>query len=556
MSSQSESGGRISRREFAIQSASFMLGLSAAGLSTAGTSSALAQAASPAGQAKPTAAAEPPVSGGILTINFPSDPPNLDPISNSTGRVLSIAAACYSSLIMFDPLDPKKLIGDLAEKWDISEDGSVITFALIRNAKFHDGKTVTSADIKFTFDRVRNPPEGQTSPRRTAFDDVDRIETPDDFTVRFVLSRPSPSFLNSLAGGWMVIVPKHFVEAGGDLKTAVMGSGPFKLKSVQHGVSYELEKNPDYYVPGRPYLDGIKFFVVPDLSTTFAYFRSGNLQVYENIPIPDAKRVETELKDRAVILSGPALGFDSIMLNTTQKPFDDIRVRQAVNLAIDRGEAMKLVRSGNAYPGGFNFPDGPFAFPQAELEKLPGLGSFAPSNLDRAKQLLLEAGYPNGIDVPLLSRRSGVNETLALFVQDQLGKVGIRVSLDQQDDAVAIDNLNNKNFFLATWAHGLSSEDPDIIFGDFFISDGPRNYPGVKNPKVDELYAQQGRTYAMAERVKLVHDMERLVHADLSHVLLYWRKRFMGLSTQVRDYVQHPSMDNNRKMAGVWLTKA
>ena len=220
-------------------------------------------------------AQETPVRGGILSLVTSGDPPNFDPFSNNSSFVLHIVAACYNSLLMMDPDDPTKIVGDLATGWTQSEDGLTYTFTLVQNAKFHDGVPLTAADVKHTFDIVRAPPEGVTSSRKALLSAIKQIDVVDDYTVSFVLSRPSPGLLASLATGWFVVAPKHILEVKGTMAKDVIGSGPFKFKEFVPGTSYEMERNTDYHVPDRPFLDGLKYYIVPDAGTRLAYLSTG-----------------------------------------------------------------------------------------------------------------------------------------------------------------------------------------------------------------------------------------------------------------------------------------
>jgi peptide/nickel transport system substrate-binding protein len=282
-------------------------------------------------------AADQPRSGGTLTMWTQGDPPNFDLHQNSTFMVNWAMAPCYNQLVQFDPLDPTKVIPDIAERWEMAPDGKSYTFSLHKGVKFHDGKVLTSADVKVSLDRVREPPSGVVSPRAEAFAAVEEIQTPDEATVIIRLSRPNPSLLDNLAQGWMAIYPKHVLEKEGDMKKAVVGTGPFKLKRYTRGVSIELEKNPDYFVKGRPYLDGITLYIIPDFGTAYAAFRTKRL-LYMSFQLEStAHQAQAELAKQIVIQKVPGLSMRPVLnFNTTRKPWDDVRVREAVSLVLDR----------------------------------------------------------------------------------------------------------------------------------------------------------------------------------------------------------------------------
>jgi len=499
-------------------------------------------------------AAREPQRGGTLTFNFQSDPPNFDPLSNSTSRTLYAIAPCYNSLVMYDPLKPDELIGDIAQGWETSEDGRKITFNLIRNAKFHDGTPLTAADVKFTFDRIRNPPDGVVSVRQGTLEAIEAINQIDDFTVEFLLKRPSPSLLTNLAGGWMVILPKHFVEAGGDLKKEVMGSGPFKFRSYQTGVSVQLERNEDYHIPGRPYLDGITFYIVPDPGTVYSYFRTGQIMVYESLQGEDSRRAEKEFGEDILIQGVPSYGFSSLVFNTAETPWNDVRVRRALAHAIDNQQALKVLRQGDGYLGGLMPAEGHWAIPAPKLAGLPGFAPNRETDIAEARRLLAEAGLPEGFSTTLMTKRGASYEALAIFLIDQLAKVGINARLDLQEDATAYENLTTKKFQLSAWEQTVTADDPDAVFGELYSCEGGRNFSSTCDPEVDRLYQAQSEEMNPEERLRLVQELERAAIAQYGRVILFWRKSFLGQSRSVHDLLRHPQMDNNRRMQNVWIS--
>ncbi|MBI4596040.1 MAG: ABC transporter substrate-binding protein [Candidatus Tectomicrobia bacterium] len=498
---------------------------------------------------------EKPQSGGILTYGQAGDPPNFDIISSATYMALHALSPVYNNLIMYDPMAPNKIIGDLAEKWEVSPDGKIYTFSLKRGVKFHDGKPFTSVDCKFTLDRVRNPPSGTVSPRRASLAVVDGIETPDDHTLRVVLKRPAPSLLDILAQGWMMIFPKHVIEEKGDMKKDAIGTGPFKLKKYTRGVSIELVRNPEYHVKGRPYLDGVTFFIIPDPGTAMANLRTGQLLFHGLLTGDEARAVEKESGGRVAIQKSLVVGFDSLNINGKRKPWDDIRVRKAASLAINREEANKVVMSGDGQVSGVMMPGGIWALPPEELEKIPGYGKKIPANLAEAKKLLAEAGHPNGFTATLLTRKGTFFEPLSVFVKDQLAQIGIEAKLDVQETATAYEMLNKRAFDLAPWKHGHSIDDPDSVFGEFFTCDAVRNYSDVCDKEVDELYVKQSQTMDFAERKKLVNLMDKKVLLTLGKIPLYYSARFIAHSNRVQNYSIHPSVYNNQRLQDVWIKK-
>ncbi|ODT67041.1 MAG: hypothetical protein ABS75_26055 [Pelagibacterium sp. SCN 63-23] len=497
---------------------------------------------------------EEPKRGGILNLVTSGDPPNFDPFASTTSFVLHVVAACYNSLIMMDPDHPDRIIGDLATDWVQADDGLSYTFTIVQNAKFHDGTPLTSADVKHTFDVVRDPPEGIISARQSLLAAVSSIDAVDDYTVRFNLSRPSPGMLASLATGWFIVAPKHVLEAKGTMSEDVVGSGPFRFKEYVRGVSYEMERNPDYHVPDRPFLDGLKYYIVPDESTRFAYLRSGQIDFYDGLAGKDARAAERDFPDDVEIYSTTSYVGDPFTMNAARAPFDDIRVRKAIAFSVNHDEALKVLMDGDGQVGGHLIP-GQWSISAEELATFPGYGKDVEANRAEAKRLLAEAGYPAGFETTLKARKAaGTHEARALFLADQFAKIGVKATLAIQESAEYFETMKNRNFDIATNVISALSSDPDFMFGAFHTSDGALNYSGLRSPEIDALFLAQSQQTDPAKRVELAQELERTTLNELGTVVLYFKGKFIATSKRVNGYTMHPEPDNNRRYQNVWLS--
>src|SRR6266849_3210719 len=297
--------------------------------------------------AVPTAvqAAETPRRGGVLLAAIAADAPSLDPHQEQTFATIEMVAPLYSTLIQIDPLSYPKIIGDAASEWKIASDGLTYTFKLRQGIRFHDGSTLTAADVKATYDKIVFPPEGVRSIRKNAYGAIASVEAPDPATVVFKLKFPSASLLGNLASPWNVIYPKKYLDRDPNyFKTNVVGSGPFKLKNYTRGSTFEGERNPDYFVKDRPYLDGYKFFISTETSVRAAALRSGRAWIeFRTMPLAEAEAIRKTLGDKVVVQDTPATGLFGIAMNQTTKPFTDIRVRKALTLGLDRYTASRVL---------------------------------------------------------------------------------------------------------------------------------------------------------------------------------------------------------------------
>jgi len=290
-------------------------------------------------------ATETPRRGGVLLVAIGADAPSLDPHQEQTFAVLQPVAPLYSTLLQIDPQSYPNVIGDVASEWKISPDGLTYTFKIHPGIKFHDGSLLTAADVKATHDKIVFPPQGVRSIRKHWYSAVSSIEAPDSSTVVFKLKFPSASLLANLASPWNVIYPKKYLDKDPNyFKANVMGSGPFKFKNYTRGSTFEGERNPDYFVKDRPYLDGYKFFISTETSVRAAAIRSGRAHIeFRNLPHADVESIRKQLGDKIVVQSTPYIIQFGIAINNGVKPFTDVRVRKALTLGLDRYTGGKVL---------------------------------------------------------------------------------------------------------------------------------------------------------------------------------------------------------------------
>src|SRR3989454_9882874 len=288
---------------------------------------------------------ETPRRGGILLAAIGADAPGLDPHQEQTFATLQPVAPLYSTLLQIDPHSYPNVIGDVASEWKISPDGLLYTFKIRPGIRFHDGSSLTAADVKASYDKILFPPEGVRSIRKHHYSAVASVEAPDPSTVLFKLKFPSASLLTNLASPWNVIFPKKYLDKDPNyFKTHVVGSGPFKFKSYTRGSTFEGERNPDYFLKDRPYLDGYKFYISTETSVRAAAIRSGRAYIeFRNLPNAEVEAIRKQLGDKVAVQETPMTAWWGIAVNNTVKPFNDVRVRKALTLGLDRYTASKVL---------------------------------------------------------------------------------------------------------------------------------------------------------------------------------------------------------------------
>jgi peptide/nickel transport system substrate-binding protein len=506
------------------------------------------------------AAADAPRKGGVLLAVIGADPPSLDPHQESTFANIQLVAPLYSTLLQIDPYNYPKVIGDVASEWKISPDGLTYTFKIRPGIKFHDGSPLTAADVKATYDKIVFPPQGTRSVRKIHYSAIERVEAPDPQTAVFKLKFPSASLLDNLASPWNVIYPKKYLDKDPNyFMKNVVGSGPFKFKSYTRGATFEGERNPDYFVKDRPYLNGYKFFISPETSVRAAAIRSGRAYIeFRDLPNSEVDAIKKQLGDKVAVQETSQVGQFGIAMQNTVKPFTDIRVRKALTLGFDRYTAGKVLfpLTGLRDVGGLMRPGTEWAIPQAELEQIPGFWRDAEKSRTEAKRLLAEAGYPNGFKTVMKNRNVKLPyQDLAVYVIQEWRKIGIEVENRPLETAAWFaDGRDTGNFELFLQPTVEFMDDPDQ-FLNRYTTGAPANYGRFSDPVLDDLFSRQARTVDPAERKKLVIQLQKKVLEQAYYMPgLWWTRRVVHWA-KVKNYVAPPSHYTNQKLQDVWLSE-
>jgi peptide/nickel transport system substrate-binding protein len=500
-----------------------------------------------------------PRRGGILLAAIGADAPGLDPHQEQTFATLQPVSPLYSTLLQIDPYSYPNVIGDVASEWKIAPDGLTYTFKIRPDIRFHDGSPLTAADVKASYDKILFPPPGVRSIRKEHYSAVASVEAPDPGTIVFKLKFPSASLLLNLASPWNVIFPKKYLDKDPNyFKTHVVGSGPFRFKSYVRGSTFEGERNPDYFVKDRPYLDGYKFFISTETSVRAAAIRSGRAYIeFRNLPDAEVDSIRKQLGDKVVVQSTPFVIHFDIAMNNTVKPFTDVRVRKALNLGIDRYTAAKVLPAltGLREVGAFTRPGTEWAMSSLELEKFPGFGRDAEKNRAEARRLLAEAGYPNGFKVVLKNRNIKLPyQDWAVYVIQEWRKIGVDAEHRPLETAAwYADGRDQGSFEAMVYPTGHFVDDPDALLAPY-ITGASQNWGRFSNPGIDDLYSRQARMLDPVERRKLVIELQKIVLENAYHIPGLWWSRNVVHWAKVKNYVAPPSHFTNQKLQDVWLS--
>ena len=462
----------------------------------------------------------------------------------------------YNSLLTFDLYNNEKIVGDLAEHWEVAPDGKQITFALRKGVKFHDGSDFTCADAKYSLEKLADPK--RASPTLSSVMDNVFVSATcrDDFTLVMALKQPSPAIVTLLADAHTVMMKAGIAEQV-DRKDPkfLVGTGPFKFKSYTPGVDFRAERNPNYWKPGVPHVDGYQAVVMVDMTKIFASFRARQLTmtgIGRHLEKPEGDILQKDFPD-AVVAIGPRAGWDSFVMHHGRAPFNDPRVRKAVALATDREKMIEIGAEGWGVVGGYIGPHTPYGLPLEELKQYPQYGNDMAKRQAEAKQLLAEAGYAKGLDVELVLRRGPLYERGALSRQDDLKKVGINIKITLLDTAGFRERTEKSDFQAYTVLSAVTIDEPDLYYARL-VCNFASNFGKYCNPEFDTLFQAQSQTFDVQKRAEITRQMEHLLLQDVPDDRGFYWKSAMAYWNRVKQWppIVGTTVFNFGKFEQVW----
>lgn len=464
-----------------------------------------------------------------IIIALLSDGDSLDPHKVTQAASMRLIENMYSTLMRYQEGTHGELEPDLATDYEVSDNATEYTFYLHEGITFHNsGRELTSEDVKYSVERII-----ENEVRADQFSAVEEILTPDPYTVIFKLSEPVAPFLTYLAYPMNAIVDREVVEAnGGSLDNADAGSGPFQLVEWVKDQHLILEKYPDYFVDGLPYLDRVVFRPIPDETARTTAIRNQEIDIIIETTYRDVEILEGA--DGVLLESVPGTFWEYVGINTVPEPLNDVRVRQAIAHAIDRHEINEMIKFGRAtvLEGGV-IPPGHWAY--ADLQIYPE------RDLDRAMELLEKADYGDGFSLEIKVGADFEDQVdAAQLLRQQLQDVGIETEVLAQESGIFFDALGAGDFQLAVvgW---LGFIDPDEYLYNIFHSDGMYNQQGYANPEVDELLEEGRRTADPDERVEIYREAQRIIAEEAPMAFLYMNERTAALVERVRGFDVNPT---------------
>jgi len=481
-----------------------------------------------------------PKHGGIFKVAHIADAVGLDPHMVTAMTSQHMFEQVYSTLLRYDT--ELKIVPDLAESWTISKDGRTYTFRLRRGVKFHNGREFTSADVKYSYERLRT----LAGPWSSWMAPIQDIATPDTYTVAIRLKGAFVPFLSIVASPNVAIVPRDVVQAHGNVQNVMVGTGPYRLAEYRPGQFLKLVRNPTYYNPELPYLDGIEIRIIPDEATRIAALRTGEVDAAQLL---DPASPQVVQGDRQIRLSTfQMLRRHVLVVQTQMGPLKDVRVRQALMLGLDREEIIRLAIGGGAVLSG------PISPAMAEwavpVEKL---SPFYKRDVSRAKQLLAEAGLPEGFTITMnASPEYGVHVPIAQVIQRQWRDIGVNVRIEVIEWGVLLDRWRKGTFEILNMPYAGRPE-PYFETYERFHSSSTGNASRYSDKKMDELNEQAASMLDPKQRKRLYEEIQAYIVTQAPMIFVSSATEVYGLRDYVRGFVSYPT--SWRPYLTVWLDK-
>ncbi len=464
-------------------------------------------------------AAEEPVRGGTLVVGLSQAPRHLNNAVQSGSATASPAAQLFASPLRFDDKwNPQPY---LAESWELTSDKTALTLHLRKDAVFHDGTPVTSEDVAFSVLAVRD-----NHPFKSMLEAVERVDTPDPTTAIIRMKVPQPAILLAMSPPLMPIMPKHVYGDGQDLRShpanlKVVGSGPFKLVEFKAGTQIVMERFDKFFLTGRPYMDRLIYKVMPDSATALLELERGDIQMMGFFN----RVLEIEQASKATNLAVTREGYAGIggvnwlAFNLKKKPFDDVKVRQAMSYAIDRDFIVRALHRGLSKTAtGPIHSSSPFY--SADVQTYP-------INLKKAEQMLDEAGLPRGKDgvrfrttIDYYPGDEDGQKKIAEYLKAQFKRVGIEVEVRNAPDFPTWAKRMGAHDFEISMDAGYNWGDPSIGVHRTFLSNNIRdlvwtNTQSYINPKVDELLGLAAQEVDLAKRKDEYAQFQKIITNDI-----------------------------------------
>jgi len=526
---------------------------------------AAALAATTIASAQVSAAAAEPKPGGILKMYHRETPGGLSIHEEATFSTNTPMMGVFNNLVMYDQHKAQNnldtIVPDLATSWSWSDDKLALTFKLRQGVKWHDGQPFTAKDVKCTWDMLRGVSQEKfrKNPRKDWYANVTEITVNGDYEATFRLKRPQPSLLAMLASGYSPVYPCHVTPA--QMRSHPIGTGPFKFVEFKQNESIKVAKNPDYWKKGLPYLDGIEYPIIPNRSTAVLAFVTGRVDM--TFPTEITVALEKDIKAQApnaVCAMTSTNVSTNLIINRDAPPFNNLDLRTAMAMTLDRKAFVDILYQGQADIGGSLLPPpaGVWGLPPDILKTIPGYGADVQKNRADARKIMEKLGYgpDKRLKMKVSTRNLPTYRDPAVILIDQLKDIYIDGELEPVESGVWFAKVARGDYSVGLNLTGNGIDDPDQGFYENYACGSERNYTHYCNKDVEKLFDQQSAETDIAKRKKLVWEIDKKLQEDVARPILL----HSHMATCWQPYVKNMTMMVNSSYNGfryedVWLDK-
>jgi peptide/nickel transport system substrate-binding protein len=501
--------------------------------------------------------------GGILQMYSPDSPASMSIHEEATVFAEGPMMGVFNNLVIYDQHAPQNslqsIVPDLATSWSWNEDGTELTMPLRAGVRWHDGRAFTAKDVQCTWEMLtgKSNEKLRVNPRKSWYENLDSVTTNGDYEVTFHLKRSQPAFMALLASGFSPVYPCHVPTR--DMRSHPIGTGPFKFGEYKPNERITVMRNPDYWKKGRPYLDGIEYTIVRNLSTALLGFVAGKFDMTfsYSLTVPLLNDAKSQLPNAICELT-PGNINRNLLINREKPPFDDRGLRRAMALSLDRHAFIDIITAGQGEIGGVMqpAPAGLWGMSPEMLNSLTGYDPDVQKNRAEARRIMKAAGYgpDNHLKIKLTVRDIPYYRDPGVILIDQLHQVYVDGELEPVDTTNFFPKMMRKDYSVGLNLQGAG--DPDQTLPLLYGCGSEFNRNHYCNPEVEKLISQQSSEGDQEKRKLLVWQIEgKLAEDDARPIIFYsrdgtcWHPYVKGLTLMVN------SIFNGWRMEDVWLDR-
>ena len=510
-------------------------------------------------------AAQAQKAGGILKLSHFDSPASMSILEEATRATVQPMMGVFNNLVLYDQHIAKSsldtVVPDLATSWTWSEDGKTLIFPLRQGVKWHDGKPFTNADVKCTWDLLMGLGNDKlrVNPRKSWYNNVDSVTTNGDYEVVFHLKQPQPALLALMASGWSPIYPCHIPAA--QQRQHPIGTGPFKFVEFKPNEYIKVIRNPDYWKPGRPYLDGIEYTIMREEAPRDLAFFAGQFDMVTpfGVTIPTLKDFK-EQAPKAICEISHVNVPRTMLINPAAPPFDNPELRRAMSLSIDRKAFVDIITDKEGRIGGNMMPppEGVWGMPPEVLQTLPGYDPDVGKRRTEARKIMEKLGYgpDKHLAIKVSTRNFPAWRDPAVLMISQLRDIYIDGELDLVDTALWYPKMAKRDYTVGHVPMESGVDDPDQMYYENYVCGAARNYTGYCNPELDKLINQQSMEPNPQKRKDIVWQIERILADAAVRPVLFYPVGATCSQPYVKGLtIMTNSIYNEWRMEDVWLDK-